>query len=486
MSLQESQPEGESIFRLEFKLSDEERDAFWEEVKSVLNENLPIEIRLGRGNPVFKVVKKGPGAISLNKKAQLIADFIGKRVEFTYTPAVRTATAVIEIVRDMVERELRLLERDDNYRKLVQGLADAQKPTLQAISRRIGTALKEFLPQIKSVDVRASQDSRYRALRRAIDVVVDDGTPTSLERKGDGVQSLAAISLLRGVGSSDRGLILALEEPESHLHPSAIHRLRDVLEDLSHRHQVVITTHCPLFVDRTSIGSNIIVSGRKAQPAKSIAEIRDVLGVRASDNLIHANWVLVVEGESDARGLRALLSAESPVLRSAFKNAHLVIDHLLGAGKLSYKLTELRNMLCGAHVFLDHDDAGRMAATKAEGDGLLKPVEVHFATCAGKKNSEWEDLLRVELYEGWVQATYGVLLKGATFQNSKMWSDRMADIFLQSGKTWNDKIKADIKIAIAQMAEGNPAGALNPATRSSFDSFKAALEHEVALKSRVT
>ena len=80
-------------------------------------------------------------------------------------------------------------------------------------------------------------------------------------------------------------MILAIEEPESHLHPSAIHQLRAVLADIASKHQVIMTTHCPLFVDRTSIKSNIIVHKNKAVPAKDVKEIRDILGVRASNNL---------------------------------------------------------------------------------------------------------------------------------------------------------------------------------------------------------
>src|SRR5260370_7386158 len=102
----------------------------------------------------------------------------------------------------------------------------------------MGCALKGVLPEIRSVEVKASEASRYRALRRAIDIIVDDGTATSLERKGDGVQSLAAISLLRGVSTTGRNVILALEEPESHLHPSALHPLRKVINELSRQHQL--------------------------------------------------------------------------------------------------------------------------------------------------------------------------------------------------------------------------------------------------------
>lgn len=482
ISLQESQPDGESIFRLEFLLSAQERTSFKHEVHSDLNEALPIEIRLGKRDPGFKVVKQGPGKEALNSKVQQIADFIGKRVEFSYIPAVRTADAAIEVVKDMVERELRQLEEDPAYRALVQQVSEAQKPVLKAISQKIGISLKEFIPQIRSVSIRASEDTRYSALRRSVDITVDDGTPTSLERKGDGVQSLAAISLMRDASVSTRALILALEEPESHLHPSAIHRLREVIDELSHRHQVVLTTHCPLFVDRAKIEKNIIVSENRAKPAKSIAEIRETLGVRASDNLIHANLVLITEGETDSRAIRALFLSESTVLRSAIRNSHIVIDHLGGNGKLSYRLSELRNILCGSYVFFDYDESSRRIADGAVAEGLIKASEVSYATCPGKKESEWEDLVNVDIYKDWVRDTYGIVPEGPLFQNTHSWSKRMADLFHRDGRDWNERVKKDVKTYIAQAIEKNPKGALNHHVRASFDSLKSALESRIQKK----
>ena len=96
-----------------------------------------------------------------------------------------------------------------------------------------------------------------------------------------------------------KNLVLALEEPESHLHPNAIHQLKGVLQEIATRHQVIMTTHCPLFVDRTSIRSNILVNNRMARPARSIQELRMALGVRAADNLQHAELILLVEGDDD-------------------------------------------------------------------------------------------------------------------------------------------------------------------------------------------
>ena len=169
----------------------------------------------------------------------------------------------------------------------------------------IGSLIK-FLPDVTDVRVQIPIEERYRALRHYCQIVVDDGTPTLLELKGDGVQSLAALGIMRHASESTaigRNLVIAIEEPESHLHPGAIHELRQVIRDLSERHQVVLTTHNPLFVDRSGLRNNVVVQDNRARPARTIDELRSVLGVRASDNLRHAELVLVVEGDEDVRAL---------------------------------------------------------------------------------------------------------------------------------------------------------------------------------------
>src|SRR5690606_14030359 len=135
-------------------------------------------------------------------------------------------------------------------RSALDAVAALQKPILERISGNIRETLKEFLPNVKEVQVTIPEEERFRALRRACEIVVNDGTPTQLAKKGDGVQSLAALSLLRHASVSTglgKNLILAIEEPESHLHPSAIHQLREVIAEITQKHQVIMTTHCPLF-----------------------------------------------------------------------------------------------------------------------------------------------------------------------------------------------------------------------------------------------
>jgi putative ATP-dependent endonuclease of the OLD family len=479
VSRQHAQPIGESIFNLDFQLTSDEIDDFYQEVKSHLNGTLPIQLTLGKGEPGFKVMKKGPGGPALSKKAEAIAQFIGKRINFTYIPAIRTSEHAQEIVNSIVERELAVVETNPEYKKAIEELARIQKPVLERISTNIKNTLREFLEKVTDVKVTVSDDARYRALRRSYEIVVDDGTPTHLGRKGDGVQSLAALSLMRQSSQSHatgKQLILAIEEPESHLHPGAIHQLRRVLSDIAKQNQVIMTTHCPLFVDRTNIKSNIIVHNRKASPAADVRSIRNILGIRAADNLMHAELVLVTEGEDDKKALIPLLQDASAALKTAFTHGSIAVDTLLGGSNLSYKLTQIHEAMCLSYCFLDHDKAGLSAFDRAQKEGLLTLADVTFATAPGMQESEIEDLYDEQLYSNMLQVKHGVSTVSPQFKGRAKWSDRIRDTFKHQGKPWNDAIEARVKADVAELVELNPKTALNIHKKGAFDALVKALE----------
>jgi putative ATP-dependent endonuclease of the OLD family len=247
--LQESKPAGESVFGLEFELSQDERKEFRSEVRSKLTGTLPIQIALGPDRAAsFKVVKKGPGGPALSKKPGLIGRFIARRLDLEYIPAVRTAGRAQQVVDDLVARALVQAEGDPAYRNALDAIAEIQAPLLAKISTTIKDTLSVFLPDVEDVAVQIPQEQRSRALR-SCQIIVNDGAPTLLQNKGDGMQSLAALSLMRHasrLGAGERELVLAIEEPESHLHPRAIHQLKAVLKEISEQHQIIMTTHCPL------------------------------------------------------------------------------------------------------------------------------------------------------------------------------------------------------------------------------------------------
>lgn len=480
INLQEKFPEGKTSLILEFELSSEEINEFWHKIKSRLNGTLPLKIEIGHHENVkVSVSKKGKGAKNLSKKSGIIAEFVANKLDFELIPAVRTARAAEEVVNQLVERELEKLETNVDYIAAFKQIEEIQKPVLGKLSDSIKKTLEKFLPNIDDVKIVIPQEKRFRALRRSCDIIVDDGVPTKLQYKGDGVQSLAALGLMRHASDSETGvknLVIAIEEPESHLHPSAIHEVKDVLNELSEKYQIVLTTHSPLFVDRLNIRSNILVNNNKAKPATNISEIREILGIKSSDNLRNAQLVLIVEGEDDKIALEALFKHHSVDLNNSFSNGNIIIDSLGGASNLSYKCSLFKAELCNIHAFLDDDKAGHDSFDKARIDGFLVDADVNFCICPGAKESEFEDILNKEIYEYILMQHYRVSLLSPKFKGKIKWSDKMSQVFNNQGKPWNDRIEKELKLKVAEAVVANPQNALNPHKRSSFDGLVISLE----------
>ena len=481
IQLQNRKSSKQTIFKLEFFLNEAECLEFKANIGSSLNGSLPLEIKIGEdGKASIRLTKTGKGTTTLTSKSSQIAKFIASRIHFNYIPAIRTDSATIELISGMLSQELRALEKNQDYLNALNTIAEIQQPVLDELAQRVQGPLKEFLPSIKSVRLEISDASRKYSLRRDVNVIVDDGTPTNLENKGDGVKSLAALGLLKSSNTRDGASILAIEEPESHLHPAAIHQVNEIVRSISENSQVIITTHNPLFVDRSNIGSNIIVADGSATPAKSIASIRDLLGIKASDNLTHANFALVVEGEEDSIALKALLPAFSEKIGKALKNNSLIIEPIGGAGNLSYKLSLLKNFLCVCHVLLDDDEAGRHAFEKAEKDGLVSLANCTMTKCQGMSNAEFEDCVDLAIYKEAVLVEMGVDLESTKFKGGNKWSQRLKATFEHQGKPFTNSIQARVKYIVATSVAKNPKSSLNSHKRNSIDSLISAIERMVA------
>lgn len=477
INLQESKPDGVSTFVLEFQLDNDEIEAFRTQVQSNLNGTLPIKLELGRRHVTFTVRKKGPGGGKLSQKAGQIANFVAERIEYEFIEAVRTARSARRVVDSLIEKELGKIEGLPDYQAALQKITELQQPVLDSLSTNVHKTMVGFLPAIKKVRFEITDEQRFSALRKSATIIVDDGTPTDLEHKGDGVQSLAALALMRHASettSKGKSFVIAIEEPESHLHPNAMHVLKKVINELSAKYQVVITTHSPLFVDRNNIHSNILVNENRAVPAKSIDQIRSILGVRASDNLRHAELVVVVEGDDDRTVINAILRDHSTELASALDSGKLALETLAGGTNLSYVISLLRDaLLCNFHCFLDNDDVGRKSFEKAKSEGLIEIGDVNFATVAGMNDSELEDLYEITFYKDLIWNQFKVALDtNAKFKtNKRKWSDRVADVFKASGKPWNDSVEMSVKAKVASLIVTDPKNAISVHKRAVLDNL---------------
>lgn len=185
--------------------------------------------------------------------------------------------------------------------------------------------------------------------------------------------------LATGAPVGPGGLVVAIDQPETGLHPAAQRQLADDLHHLANLTgvTVLISTHSPFVVPRQRTtrvmamaaedGAVRCVSARAGDEPlaaamdtlfddRGIAEMLDVAATVPSS----AAGILVVEGDTDAAYLRlaASLADQSDLL----DDLHVAVAH--GTRRLVLEALALRNLAGGRPlcVLVDHDDEGRQAA----------------------------------------------------------------------------------------------------------------------------
>ena len=321
------------------------------------------------------------------------------------------------------------------------------KKKLTNLANRVKQPLKNFLPQIKDINLNLPVSYRgYTSTyigRRSINFEVDDGALTSLRNKGDGVKSLATIALLSQVSTTKNRFVI-IDEPENHLHPEAIRYINSVMNDLAKDNQVLISTHSPIFVNRTSIQSNIIVENGKAFPAKRVDDIRKVLGVICSDNLIYSDYVIVVEGPTDRNLLTKVLQSDKE-LANLLTNNVITIRSIGGTHNLQSEIYSLQRYCCNYLVLIDYDIAGRNAINLAKEKLSITDDRIRYFMKANKKDTELEDLFNEEKYKEYLRVK-GIDITNGKFKNqAKKWSDRINEIATLSGIDFTETLENEFK-----------------------------------------
>lgn len=476
-------------FELEFELDAGDKSAFKATVGSKLNGTLPIQISVSmEGVTTYSVKKQGPVQKTLNSKRIEIGRFIAERLQFQYIGAVRDEEQSRSIVESMVARALATLESDVGYQAALKAIEDAEQPVLTEVSDRVMASLKPFIGGLTGVFTQVSREQRTRAMRRSTEIWLNDGTLTPLSQKGDGVKSLVAIALAKASAegsAGDRNLILAIEEPEAHLHSGAVHILKALLEDIAKTRQVIISTHEPALVRRDNVGANILVQGNMAKPAESLDEVRRVLGVQLAENLVSPDLVVLVEGPGDGRLLTARIKALEPKLHQAIVGGQLRLQPLHGAGNLAHQLRFYQALVCTAVAFVDHDGDGVAALTRARKDGLLDFSAEFCTNKPGHPESELEDLLDPAVYAAMLCTHLGIAsLKPKSAKAAKLkWSARLEVVLAESGKPKSDheRLIREAKFKVNELAVAKAATCFIPALTGPLDGLFASLKSKLGI-----
>ncbi len=484
IKMQGENKDGKTVFEVVFDFTNEELKDLNKLTGLNLNYDIIFTLELGKDSENISINYPANRRINLNKRKIKILEYVSQHIAIEYIGSVRTAERTADLIDSLIRRELNQLEYKAEYERLLKRLEKMQEPVLKKISKEVSKSIKQFLPNVKKVEV-TSVDRVRRIMHESCEVYVDDGDKTPLELKGDGIKSLLAISLMQHLAKqrhTNQDIVFAIEEPKIHLHPDSIHKLKEVLLEISEQYQVILTTHSPIFVDRGHLDRNILVTKNKIKTVHDISEIRNELGIRVSDNLKSASLVILTEGENDIQILKSWLFEMSPKVRDAYARGLFAFASMGGCKNLSYQVNLHRNLICSVLVYLDADSDGKSAYEKAKSDGLLTDKEVFFPIIRSFRETEIEDLVKISIYKKNIEDKYGVKLERDIFKNNKnKWSVRIGGVFEKQGKLWTGDIEADVKKIVCDAVVRDGLRSLKQTNAGSIKNLQKRIEEELNL-----
>ncbi|MFF2487233.1 ATP-dependent endonuclease [Microbacterium sp. NPDC058062] len=346
--------------------------------------------------------------------------------------------------------------------QLTERLNELRQHAVQRIGRDLTESVQKYIPSVRSIELQTADVERTDSVD---ELSVHDGAVTSIEHKGDGIKSLVTMALIQELAQEQaRGhsVILAIDEPEAHLHPASVHELQQLFQELSQAQQVLLATHNPIFVNRESVSSNILVLKNAARPAKSVAVIRDALGVALHDNLASAEIVVLVEGLTDEKAIPVLLSEVDSSLGADISAGRVVFRATKGAGKMRSQIQREKSTVCRILVVLDDDAEGREEARRIR-DASVLPERNVFVLGGRTTQAELEDVVRPDVYLDALSTGFARTFKSSHFSNrSRKWSANFTAAALTLGIPSRPDLVDDAKTVVAAAIASSGEGCIKP------------------------
>ena len=180
-------------------------------------------------------------------------------------------------------------------------VSDEHVNALWERSQSSGSLRKRWTTSAKQYEEIAPNEQRPVGVASSIQM--EEGTLSiPIGMTGEGSQAMfRLIDLLE-----DASQIIAIEEPETHLHPGLIKQVGKLLQDKANTGtQVFVCTHSPFLVEQSALDNVYVV--KKERGETQISSIGDTeglrnmllyIGMRPSD-ILFSNAILLVEGLSD-------------------------------------------------------------------------------------------------------------------------------------------------------------------------------------------
>lgn len=290
-------------------LNDDQRAVFPDEINLEPEEHLVIEVEasIDPTDPESRTVRRTfPGSGHQRPPTRQQLETIG----FHYIPATRS------LYRELgggaggaMKALLAGIDLGDDASSIAEAVAGLRSAledagALKAFREDLATSLSDALPsQVEASAVRVvSESDLLQDPLGGVTVTLAEGAyDAPLTEQSDGIRALSALTLL-SMARRD-AMIVAIDEPETHLHPLA---QRSVIRNLSSSGgQRIFATHSPSVVAAVEPRDLVVVRSNrsvKQLPPGSSLERSEMIVRHWSNRLIEpltARTVVIVEGPSD-------------------------------------------------------------------------------------------------------------------------------------------------------------------------------------------
>jgi putative ATP-dependent endonuclease of the OLD family len=434
-----------------------------------LSVEMKFEEVINAFRPIYKVEQ-----FENERESSIVAKWINNQIRYVYIPATRNVDDFRKsIFTQLVDGAVQKVSHSKRRINIIEAFHKDVRSQIADVENTLAQELRAFIPSVGSVSFEIAE-LELDQLVSVKDVQIDDGVLTSLKQKGDGFKSLFVISMLQFIARQTYGqnLIFGIEEPEAHLHSTAIYEVKETLRKLSESYQTIITTHSPILIQRDNLSSNIIIElasedkfASSAKPAQKLSEIQQSLGIRPQDNMTTAVVIVVVEGLTEENCFGHLVSAAYPDLRSAISTGMVRFLSSSGASNMLAVVRALARDAANCIVLLDSDEEGIKAQKAIASSGLIEPADLFSVPPReGCLETEFEDLFPPEIYLEDISALCGVSINPEMLQKARVtsgnkktkmqkWSSVMKKLFASCGKDWSqfaDSAKEEFGKAIVK------------------------------------
>lgn len=461
----------------EIEFTEQERDSYGERHANELPANVSVAVQYDLGEA--GIIGITPSSPQFQNREILLTflRWFSENFRYVYIPATRNIadfrrSVFSEIVAGAIRSTRQSRRRVDALERFYSDIRNSVQQVAEALSGQ----LRAYLPNIETLEFVIDELDLLRFVSVS-DVEIDDGAKTSISQKGDGFKSLFALSMLQFIAQQRYGanLIFGIEEPESHLHSSAIYSVKASLRELSKDFQVLITTHSPILIQRDSIRDNIVVDqllgedfACSARVARTLTQIRNSLGIRPQDNLTSAAVVVIVEGATEENCLAALMAHVNPELLEPVASGQVRVQGAGGVTKIVTSLRALARDAASCVVLVDSDAEGLRERETILQSGLISRSDFfQVPVRQGCAETEFEDVFDPDIYIGEVARACGIQADSNDFLQAQIqsgnqmtrmakWSNVMSSLVAAHGRDWQN-IADDAKAAFGRSIAENTA-----------------------------